>query len=218
MSAATGPCPWSMRVKMLRHNSPLPDRTVVITFDDGFRGVYDNAFPVLQRFGMTATVFLAVGESPRVASSQRLPSFNERSLMSWEEIRTMRDAGINFGAHTLTHPDLTRLSPDRMEAEVRGSREIIETSLGIRPDSFAYPYGRYNTRVRDIVRKYYQCACSDTLGMATSASDMFAVERIDAYYLRTDRLFSLLTTPCFSWYLLARAIPRRFRRAVTGMT
>ena len=111
---------------MLRRGDALPPRAVVLTFDDGYRSVYADAFPVLQEYGMTATVFLAVGDPAAVAPRDRLPSLTGREMLAWGEVREMALAGIAFGAHTLTHADLTRLPVDRLETEVRRSRGVIE--------------------------------------------------------------------------------------------
>jgi peptidoglycan/xylan/chitin deacetylase (PgdA/CDA1 family) len=205
-------------VDYLRQGTSFPDRSLVITFDDGYQTMYDEAFPVLQRYGLSATVFLTVGEKGTAGPSDRLPSLEGRSMLTWREIREMHRWGINFGAHTLTHPDLARLPFDRVEAEVCDSKAIIEDALGARVDSFAYPYGRYDRRSRQVVQQYFACACSDKLGLITAGSDPYTLERVDAYYLRSDQLFDLMLTRLFPWYIRARRIPRRIRRTFQGST
>lgn len=201
-------------VDCLRRGAPFLDCSLVITFDDGYQSVYDEAFPVLQRYGMSATVFLTVGEKGRAKPAGRLPSLSGRSMLTWGEIREMQRWGIAFGAHTLTHPDLTHLPFDRVEAEICGSKAIIEDALSAPVACLAYPYGRFDHRSREIVRQHFACACSDKLGLITAGSDPYALERVDAYYLRTDRLFEVISTRLFPWYIRARGIPRRIRRAV----
>jgi peptidoglycan/xylan/chitin deacetylase (PgdA/CDA1 family) len=202
-------------VDLLRQKKLIPDRSVVITFDDGYKTVYAEAFPVLQHYGMKATVFLTMGEREKVESIGRLPSFNGRyNMLTWHEIREMQSSGIDFGAHTLTHPDLTRLSFDRVEAEICDSKAILENMLGTPVECFAYPYGRYDNRSREIVRQHFTCACSDKLGLITPDSDPYALERVDAAYLRTDRLFDMMLTRLFPWYVWARSIPSRIRLAI----
>jgi hypothetical protein len=196
----------------LRRKARFPDRAFVLTFDDGFQTVYTEAFPVLQRYGMSATVFLTVGASP--SSHARLPEREGRAMLSWSEVREMQAGGIDFGAHTLTHPDLTRLSEDEIAREMSESKSAIENALGITVTSFAYPFGRYDDQSRRIAQQHFDCACADTLGLLSSRSDVYALERVDGYYLRTPRLFGLTVTALFPWYILARNIPRRVRRSV----
>jgi hypothetical protein len=136
-------------------------------------------------------------------------------MLSWDEIREMHASdSIGFGAHTLTHPDLTKLAPARVESEICDSKSIIEDALCAPVVSFAYPYGRLDRRSRDIASRHFECACSDRLGLITSESDAFALERVDAYYLRTDRLFNVLLTDSFSRYIWARSVPRLIKRAL----
>jgi peptidoglycan/xylan/chitin deacetylase (PgdA/CDA1 family) len=201
-------------VDCFQQGRPFPPRSFVITFDDGYRSVYEQAFSVLQRHGLSATIFLTVGEGTTATSTARLPSLSGRPMLAWREIREMQRWGIEFGAHTLTHPDLTRLPPARTAAEVQESKAVIEDVLGVRVDAFAYPFGRHDRRSRDFVRQHFACACSDKLGLVTAGSDPHALERVDAYYLRTERLFSVMLTRWFPCYIQARGIPRRIRRRI----
>jgi peptidoglycan/xylan/chitin deacetylase (PgdA/CDA1 family) len=219
-------------VDCLRQGKPLPEPALVITFDDGYQSVYEEAFPALQRYGLTATVFITVGDQaalrqgpatsaagttgPALRPDPRLPSLSGRTMLSWGEIREMRRAGFTFGAHTLTHPDLTGLPIDRMEMEIRSSKAVIEEALGEEIACFAYPYGCYDALSRGIVQEHFVCACSDRLGLVTARSDPYALERVDAYYLRSGRLFGLMATGLFPWYIGACSVPRRLRRAFFG--
>jgi peptidoglycan/xylan/chitin deacetylase (PgdA/CDA1 family) len=201
-------------METLASGQPIPSRTFVITFDDGYQSVYEQALPVLHDFGMSATIFLTVGESATAPSGGRLPSFGGRSLLSWPEIREMSQLGMSFGAHTLTHPDLTCVSVKQAEAEIHRSKTVIEDALGFPVTSFAYPYGRYDRRSQEIVRRHFALACSDKLGLATTKSNRYALERVDAYYLRTDRLFGFMLSMAFPWYIATRKIPREIRRTI----
>jgi peptidoglycan/xylan/chitin deacetylase (PgdA/CDA1 family) len=192
----------------------LPQHAFAITFDDGWQSVYTQAFPVLQQFGFSATVFLTVGDRPATTPRTRLPSSPGRTMLTWGQIREMQRHGIAFGAHTLTHPNLTRLPADRAEAEICTSQAAIAHALGVSVPTFAYPFGYYNERIRDIVSRYFTCACSVRLGLVSAASDVYALERVDTHYLRTEQLFALMVSPWFPWYVQARAIPRRIRRGL----
>lgn len=134
----------------LRHGEPFPDRAFVLTFDDGYQSVYTEAFPVLQHYGWSATVFLTVGQNRKVGVESRLPAMEDRPMLAWREIQEMHRWGLDFGAHTLTHPDLTRLPLAQVETEVCDSQAIIQDALSAAVASFAYPYGRYDRRLRSI--------------------------------------------------------------------
>jgi len=191
---------------------PFPDRALAITFDDGYDSVYQEAFPVLQECGLTATIFLTVGE----VRTDRLPSLNGRTMLTWRSIREMQRSGIEFGAHTMTHPDLTKLSTGRVEEEMHSSKSVIEDALGVPVTSFAYPFGRFDRQSREIAMQHFACACSDRLGLVRGSSDPHALERVDAYYLRSDRLFGLMRSGLFPGYIRLRSVPRRLRRVVTS--
>jgi peptidoglycan/xylan/chitin deacetylase (PgdA/CDA1 family) len=201
-------------VDYLRLRKPFPERSFVITFDDGYESVYEEAFPVLQAYRMTVTIFLTVGERGRVNPGERLPLLEGRSMLDWREIQEMKQWGIEFGAHTLTHPDLTRLSLERVRSEICNSKVIIEDALNAPVECFAAPYSRYDDRSLEIIRQHFTCACSDKLSLITLKSDLYGLERIDTYYLRTERLFDIMLTPLFPWYVRVRSIPRGIRRFV----
>jgi peptidoglycan/xylan/chitin deacetylase (PgdA/CDA1 family) len=201
-------------VEHLQQGLLFPERCFALTFDDGYQSAYEQAFPILQRYGFSATVFLAVGKKRSGIGSDRLPSMCDRSMLSWGEIREMQRCGIEFGAHTLTHPDLTRLSLELAESEICDSKVVIEDALSAPAASFAYPYGRYDSRYREIVSRHFVCACSDKLGLVRPNSDPYAVERVDTYYLQHEKLFTSLLADWFPWYVWARAVPRHLRRAV----
>lgn len=197
---------------LVRERKPFPERSFVLTFDDGYRSVYDEAFPVLAKYGMTATVFLTVGDTGNRGLHDRLTPLGGRQMLSWVEIREMRDAGIDFGAHTITHPDLTSLDDTTMDYEIKRSKEIIEMNLGVPVSSFAYPYGLYDERCVEIAGRNFACACSDELGLLTESSALYALRRVDAFYLRSEKLFGLMLTKSFPLYIFLRNIPRTIAR------
>ena len=199
-------------LERLRRRDPLPPRAFALTFDDGYRSVYAEALPVLARYGMAATVFLTPGQDAREGA--RLASREGRTMLSWDEIREMQRSGIAFGAHTLTHPDLTRLPADAAAREICESKARIADALGADVDLFAYPYGRHDARCRAIVSRNFTGACADRLGLVTARSDRFALPRVEMYYFRSDRLFSLVLGGFLGSYLRVRAVPRRIRRVL----
>ena len=108
---------------------------VVITFDDGFRDFYLNAFPILQKYGFTATVFL-----PTNYITDHTKKMAGKEHLSWDEVAELYKHGISFGSHTANHPQLKSLNRDDVNFEIRHSKQIIESKIGAPVDSFSYPF------------------------------------------------------------------------------
>lgn len=157
----------------------LGEKRVVLTFDDGYRNNYTAAFPILREFGFTATFFLAVDYVGKMGRWRRDPSIEEMPLFSWDEAREMEVAGMEFGAHTLTHADLTALSVKDAEREIAASRARIEDRLGRRVDGFCYPYGRFSSLIEAMVRDLgFAGACSVRYGIRNRHRDRYCLRRI----------------------------------------
>lgn len=203
-------------VARLRRAGELPRRAVVLAFDDGYRSVYDEAFPILREHGMTATLFLTVGRPG--TTGDRLPELQGRPMLAWPEIREMQGAGFGVGAHSLTHPDLTCLSTAEVDDEIRTSKAIIEDRLGTSVTSFAYPGGRFDARSHALARELFASACSDALGLVGPRSDPWALERVETYYMRGMRRIGLMASDWLPHCLRVLAVPRGLRRrAVNAM-
>lgn len=196
--------------KSLYQQTSFSPTDFVITFDDGYQSVYKEAFPVLQEFGFSATVFITVGEKRPTNLSTQLPIMEARPMLSWQQIQEMHRWGITIGSHTLTHRDLTNLSLAQKEVEIVQSQKIIEDLLSSPVNYFAYPYGYYDQLSYKLVQQHYQGACSAQLGQVTLSSDLYTLERVETAYFRTKRLGSLMLSPLFPWYLQARRLPRAF--------
>jgi peptidoglycan/xylan/chitin deacetylase (PgdA/CDA1 family) len=198
----------------LHHKLPIPERSVAITFDDGYSSVYECAFPILQQYNMPATLFLTVGQDRARANDEPFPTMNGRVMLTWRQVQEMQKYGIAIGAHTLTHPDLTRLQEKDLRTEILSSKAVIENTCGERVSAFAYPFGRYDRASHQLVSEHFACACTDRLQFADSHSDLHLLGRIDSYYFRNPAWDNLVSSNLFGWYVQMRRIPRNFRRAV----
>jgi peptidoglycan/xylan/chitin deacetylase (PgdA/CDA1 family) len=186
---------------------------VVITFDDGFRNIYDHALPVLRTYGFPATVFLVTDYCEKTNSwPGQTVRLDREPLLRWREIQEMSRAGISFGSHTRTHPDLRNLSIDEVEEELVSSKETIAHATGHPVDTLAYPYGAYDVAVRNLAQQHFRVACSTHLDFVKQDSDLFALERIEMYYFQSPLLFRHLFSPATRAYLGIRKYLRLLRR------
>ena len=118
----------------------IPTRTVVITFDDGRPDQYTYAFPILERYGFSATFFIVPG---RIGTSQHMTAC---------QLREIAAAGNELADHTWNHADLTTLTLEQARSRIRAAADAIKSLVGVRPVTIAYPFGRYNSTVEAAAR------------------------------------------------------------------
>ena len=158
----------------------VPPNAVVITFDDGYQDFYTDAFPALRKYDFTATVFLATGRIQD--TSMRIEGVD---YMTWREVRELNVEGIDFGSHTVSHPDLRSLGPEEIDYELGCSKETIEDHLGASVNSFAYPFAfpeedRSFTRyLVDVLENHgFETGVSTVIGRATREGNRFFLPRL----------------------------------------
>ncbi len=146
---------------------PLPEKPILLTFDDGYADAYTAAFPVLQRYGFQATFYVVTDFVGR-------PGY-----LSTDQILEMAAAGMSFGSHAVSHRSLTSLSASRVEQELSQSRAGMEDLLQRPVLDFCYPLGRFNQGVRQAVeRAGYRSAVTTKYGFASSIADQLLLPRI----------------------------------------
>lgn len=152
----------------LQSKSALPIKPVVLSFDDGYKNFYENAFPLLKKYNFKATEFIITD----VAS---LPAY-----LSWGQISEMDKSGlVEFGAHTRHHPNLPSLSNRAIVDEIKGSKQDLELHLKRSVHFFAYPYGNYNDFIIKAVKDAgYQAAVSVVYGSVQSNDKLYLMPRL----------------------------------------
>jgi peptidoglycan/xylan/chitin deacetylase (PgdA/CDA1 family) len=204
-------------VAALAERRPLPARTAVLTFDDGFLDFFAAAAPVLLRLGLPAMVFLPTKWLGKTNAWPGQPAWVEpQPLMSWEQVRELAAQGIGFGGHSVSHPSLTDIPGSEMECEVRDCGAEIAAATGRPCDFFCYPYGRWKDSVRTAVKRHYRGACSTVAAVVDANSDPFALPRVDAHYVRSPALFRVMFTAPFRGYIGSRRFVRRLRGQPEG--
>ena len=189
---------------------PLPERPLVLTFDDAYADTATYALPLLEQYGFTATVYVVTGQIGGVNRWDTVGGWAAvpHPLMTAEQIRHWHGRGIDFGAHTRTHPDLRALDPAALDAEVRGSAEDLTALLGGPPRSFAYPYGAYDARVSDAVRAAFPLGLTSDEGLNYLGTDPAQLRRV--MVLPGDSLLEFALKVRLGWS------PLEHLRRVTG--
>jgi peptidoglycan/xylan/chitin deacetylase (PgdA/CDA1 family)/GT2 family glycosyltransferase len=170
-------------------------RRVILTFDDAYDDFMSDAFPVLDRLGLKATVFVVVDRIGKTNEWDESRGFKSRRLLSLEQIRELHRHGVHFGSHTLTHAWLTSASDRDLEREVADSRRKLEDLLGAEVSTFAYPWGVADMRVRGAVaRAGYRTALTSQDGLNWS-EDPLALKRTNVAEVDTlpEFVFKLAT-------------------------
>ncbi len=155
-------------------------RAVLITFDDGFRNNYEFAFPLLKKFGFTATIFLVAGDVGKKVAWEESEEQHPEELLTWEQILEMHDYGIEFQSHGLTHRHLEKLSAGELREELKTAKGILEDKLHKKIEFLAYPYGTYNDLVKKIARECgYRAAFTTWRG---PGRDRYEIRRMGIKY------------------------------------
>jgi len=137
-----------------------------ITFDDGWEDNYRNAFRVLSAHHAPATIFLVTEQidTPR--------------MMTWRQVREMEEAGISFGSHTATHPELPTLNEQQARWELESSLRTLQQRLKRPPDWFCYPKGLHCPATRRLAEEYYRGAVTASGGVVSRGDDVYLLNRI----------------------------------------
>jgi len=162
----------------------FPRRAAVITFDDGYAETHTIAWPLLKRFGFTATVFVTPGE------------VGLAGFATWEQVAEMARDGITIGSHTMHHAYLPLVPAQRLQEELVESKRVIESRIGGPIRYLSYPIGGFTTEVQAIVSAAgYEAACTTNRAASRQATDRYALRRIKV----TERD----ANPCLFWAKLS---------------
>ncbi len=155
------------------------NKYATITFDDGSKSVYSNGLKVMAANGVSGAVFMVSGLIGGFNDWDIKNGENRDEMLAADELKEMINYGIEIGAHTKTHPRLTRISPDKAFNEIAASKKDLENLLGININFFAYPYGDFNEEVAALVKKAgFLGACITKTGIVKRGADFFTLKRV----------------------------------------
>lgn len=188
-------------IHALKNGFAKNKKLAAITFDDGYRDFYTNAFAILREFGFTATMYL-----PTAFIGTETRTFKSRACLTWSEVKELRSAGIHFGSHTVNHPKLAGLDWPHIKTELADSKKEIENQLGGAADAFAYPFAFPETR-RDFAARFretlvecgYTSCCTTRVGRARPGDDLFQLKRLPANSGDDDEFFRAKLEGAYDW-------------------
>ena len=211
----TGIRPWDW-IAWVREGKPLPAKAVLLTFDDAIEDLEKHAFPVLERYGFPAVVFVpthCIGKGNLWNFSQ---GYKWRPCLTAGQIQYWSKRGIEFGAHSRNHPDLTQLGEPELEDEVAGSQSDMEKIIGSPVTTFAYPYGPYNEAAEACVRRHFDLGFTTDEGVNTLRTECSLLRRVTVF--DWDTLFEFGLMLRFGWSPIRRLRGRlKIRTRLSGM-
>ena len=149
----------------------LPDRPVLITFDDGYVDNYTNAYPILKKYNLKATIFIVTGFVSK-----------RKGYLTWDQLREMEQNGVTVQSHTVTHAPLPELPDDRIREELVGSKQQAEEELGHPVTFIAYPTGAHDLHIVGIAQEAgYKGGFTVKYGNVDRASNVYALERVPIF-------------------------------------
>jgi peptidoglycan/xylan/chitin deacetylase (PgdA/CDA1 family) len=154
--------------RALQGGAPLPPKPVIISFDDGWESQFTYAVPLLEKYGFRATFFVYTN------------AIGVKNYMTWEQLRSLEDAGMQIGCHSKSHWYLTRIRDGTtLRREISGARQVLEQHLGRPVTTFAYPFGQYNEHVVELVREAGFTSARGTLpGVLHTQAELFTLTGI----------------------------------------
>ena len=186
---------------------------VAITFDDGFANFAEQGAPVLREFGFPCTLFVVsrhVG-ADNTWGSRRDAGIPVLPLLDWATLGRLTEGTVKVGGHTQTHRALDLLPLDAVEQEIAGGAEDIMANLGVRPTSFAYPYGAVSSAASTCVGRTFALGVTTELRDLAAGDDPARLPRLDAYYLRHETGLHHWGSARFRAYVRVRSALRSAR-------
>ena len=220
-------------VSLEEYFNTAPSQTskkVLITFDDGYQNLYSHALPILKEFSYKATVFLVtdcvgknaewiirdqkfilkkivarltLSKEEKEAQVQNLKEISQFKLLSWDEVREMKNHGFEFQSHSHTHPFVSEISGDDVKFELEQSKSILEKNLNQKVSSFGYPYTDYdNPQIMGLLKEtdYRGAFIGDQFPCERNKNSEYLITRIPLWEKNTRFDLTFALSPGYTWY------------------
>jgi peptidoglycan/xylan/chitin deacetylase (PgdA/CDA1 family) len=200
------------------HPSNIPQKKVVLTFDDGYRDFYTTAFSTLNSYGFPATVFLPTS----FINNSKKPGIKGKEHLSWTEVRELQKIGTRFGSHTVNHRQLIDLDEPTIRLELKESKERIEDETGAEVEDFSYPY-RFPDQAKSFVKKLenllgeykYKQGISTRIGTFHSIRERFLLKRIPANSTDDLAFFKAKIEGGYNWIYKVQYFLKKSKESVS---
>ncbi|WP_083189868.1 polysaccharide deacetylase family protein [Orenia metallireducens] len=155
-------------VNQVEEGTPIDDRTVAFTIDDGYKSFYENGLEIFKEYNYPFTIFI----------NSKAINYKYGDFLTWEQLKEISRYG-SIGSHSYGHKHLTKLPLEELKSEVQRSIDDIYNNLGIKVKFFSYPYGEYDNRVKEVVKSFgFKAIFNQNLGAVSEQSDLFDLDRI----------------------------------------
>ena len=175
-------------------------KSIVLTFDDGFKHFYTNVLPVLKRYGFSAVLAVVTD----FCNNGRTDSYHKESpvpALSWDEIRHICAEGIEIASHSMSHVELTSMPLEQANWEIRKSKKETEAAINTEVNFFCYPHGVYNEQIVDLVKRSgYKAAITTNPGLVRKRDDIYRLKRVPVSPDFSLMEFKAVLTRAVEWY------------------
>ena len=160
--------PIEQILKRIEQKQSIPDNWIALTIDDSYKSFYHNGLPLFKKYGYPFNLNIYVEATQR----------HYGDFMSWDQIKEASKYGT-IGLHSYSHPHLTKISLEEVKQDTQKAYDIFVKNMGYKPEIYVYPYGEYNQKIKNIIKKFgFKTILNQNIGTVTKQSDIFDINRI----------------------------------------
>ncbi|MFA4905543.1 MAG: polysaccharide deacetylase family protein [Candidatus Margulisiibacteriota bacterium] len=196
-------------------------KLAVLTFDDAYKSVYENAYPLLRKMKIPAIIFVPVNYANKPGSWERNEKQYNGRVMEWDQIQMLAaDDLISIGSHTSNHAKLSTLNIREVRKELAESKTLLEAKIGKKVYYFCYPWGQATECspiiINEVKKGGYIAACSTIWGRHSSKNNIYALRRIGIKYHDSMFEFKLKLNGGFDWLEIIHLLKGYMTKTMKG--